>query len=381
MKHGVTLEFLRKKIIEYIERPLSDDEEDRLNKFYKNVKKKITHLNKKDVYTFFKYELLDLESRFESIPPRDSASLKSCVLRYGDIHGPIEYEKRRKSASNNKEKLIKKHGLEKYKEIAKKKSINKLEYWVGKYGQEEGIEKYADYTKRRIEKFKVSIKKVRNGSSFSSYFERCNGDLELATKKYNDAKASRHKRFKLDYWIEKYGDELGHQKFDEFKKAIHLQLKEASRIGIEMKEKNKVYFGKNYSKSSQKFFFEILSYLPQEIQDACLFGMHGGEEFVRIDHPKKKYGLLDFKCGFVVIEYGAHFWHKDKIEGDKIKKEFLVSHGYHVLEIDENSFKKNKADIIFNTVSFIKENWSKRNDSGDKQTDVNTFRRRRDFVN
>ena len=65
--------------------------------------------------------------------------------------------------------------------------------------------------------------------------------------------------------------------------------------------------------------------------------------------------MIDFKCGNAIIEFQGTLFHINKIQ-DKIKKDFLESKGYKVLEIFEENFKKDKFEQLEKSIKFIKEN-------------------------
>jgi hypothetical protein len=121
-----------------------------------------------------------------------SNTLEYFINKYGKEKGTEKYLNANEKRAITLENLINKHGEEIGKEkwndyVEKQRYVGcKLEYFIEKYGNVEGTQKYKE----------LSIKK---SNTYESYLVRCNGNEELAKKKYKDYLKNRSESNRVSY--------------------------------------------------------------------------------------------------------------------------------------------------------------------------------------
>lgn len=172
----------------------------------------------------------EAESVVADLKLRTSGSLKSFTLRYGDDIGTQKYNEFCKKSANTKEKYIKKYGEEfgiiEWEKYLKTKDSRSPEFFKRKFGDNweqlytdfisnwskkvslDGyIDKYGEDI--GIEKFKIMSSKKAN-------------TLDKFIRKYGDGGEQKFLEYRLskdssslDSFIRKFGEELGKEKFEE----------------------------------------------------------------------------------------------------------------------------------------------------------------------
>lgn len=214
-------------------------------------------------------------------------------------------ETKRKISRSNK----KISNSKKFKEKMRRLNPKKLEDFENKYGKEKG---YIEYKKKILEKS-----------------PRC---VEYWLLKTNDKDLAKEKLFKFqsrgeNYWVNKYGIELGTKKYIEYNiKRLKNQTPP-------------------YSKSSYNFFTYIIEQFSLK-KEKCYYGPE--EYFIPLfKHERKKLGKIIIYVDFLyknnIIEYNGTYWHKNKEEEDKKRKEVLINRGYNVFFIKENELNDIKS--------------------------------------
>lgn len=159
-----------------------------------------------EYFNIFKKLSIDESTKLsEEWIKRRAVTLENMINRYGDIIGlekwniyrakqaevnTFEYKRLKygwtqddfdeynNSRAVTLENMISRHGLElghlKWNAYCDRQAYAgcKLEYFIEKYGEVEGLEKYSNLT-------------TKKAHSLESYILRCDGDVELATTKYN----------------------------------------------------------------------------------------------------------------------------------------------------------------------------------------------------
>lgn len=161
-----------------------------------------------------------------------------------------------------------------------------LEYYTKIYGRELGLEKFNNYNEKR---------------------------------KIGTEKSKKQKVNSKEYYIKKYGKELGEKLFIE---------KTNNRLN-----KSK----KSYSKISQKFFNELVTICDLD-KTKCYYATNNYEKTFKLTEEYKNklhqdVIRTDFMISNKVIEFNGTYWHKNSIEKDIYRKQFLESLGIDVLII------------------------------------------------
>ena len=124
-----------------------------------------------------------------------ATTLKSYIIKYGEIEGPIKYKEYKNKTTQNLDNFIKRYGeIEgpiKYKEYNKSKT-HSLESYIKRHGEIEGPAKHKEYW----ETTNFSTKKSR-------YKKRYGKDWE---KPYNKLKEKQRACLTLNGYIKRYGE-------------------------------------------------------------------------------------------------------------------------------------------------------------------------------
>lgn len=356
VKHKCSIQNCFNKVEEKFGKDILEKYSENIVELYNKTNVEVTYSSLKTIIRFIEKELDEWVYRFDEIGKlkKDSMTLRSFKLRFGDIAGEKEYNRRKKTVAFTLEKCVLKYGevegKKYFDEINKKKAINRKEYYIEKYGEEKGLEEFKKYTEKRV---KTRKSRDYRYDTVSLKFFTTRYGTEDGTRRYYEAQNSRYKRFKESTWIEKYGQELGSKLYDEYKKELNRHMNNMSKIAYESGSHNKLY-----SKVSQELFFKVLDNLPEEIRTECKFAEHNGEETFVLRHPNYPYCIVDFKCGNSIIEFDGDYWHSSEKqkEKDALKTTLLEKKGYKILRIRDSFYEKNKIESIALCIKHITEN-------------------------
>ena len=183
----------------------------------------------------------------------------------------------------------------------------------------------------------------QNDTTKIEYYLDKNYSYENAEKEL----AKRQRTFSLDICIEKFGEKEGHKRW------------------LARQEKWNTNFKKtNFSKISQKLFWEISEKLPSleniyfaELDDNKEKDITGKNHEYRIVFEKLI--LPDFldNSQKKIIEFDGVYWHGVTGRGNKTREEIreniLEKGGYKILHINENDYKKQPEEIIEKCLNFL----------------------------
>ncbi len=359
--------------------------------------------------------------RFEKIIllGKDSATLKSFILRYGDEFGPKFHEEKTKKSTSSLENCIRiygENGEKRWKEICKSKKSIGIEVMIKRHGEEEGKRRWEEYLskwkpsmqkskeengwtsdsrslKKHIEKYGEeeglkSFQKIRDNHSYKmskQYFLDTFGDQ--AEEKYNEyCKGKDH--LSINYFIKKYGEDDGRIKYETFCQKM---IKSSSREGVierygeeegERRWKENIdrllkasNIGKTASKISQELFWKIYNLIDINEREECEFFELSEKEFTfYVYNDNINFIKVDFKFKNYIIEFYGDYWHcnpnkykeddkapkttkiktvKDVWEKDKSRIKILEEKGYKCLIVWEDDYKKNKKEVVDCCLKFL----------------------------
>lgn len=327
----------------------------------------------------------------------DSSSMHSFEIRYGKENAMRLFKEKNNKTKGTIDKYTSKYGeigedMWKNKYGMNGQSIDK---YVKKYGLIEGNVKYQEYIKKRnctYQNNKILGKKYDNGRSLEKYINR-HGEEE-GLKKYLERNRKQSYRFSLKYYIDNYGDidgiekwneyklkmnktslnsfvlkhgeELGKIKYDEFvdkikyANSLEFYLEKYGDIdGVEKWNdyRNKTIFKKSlYSKISQDLFWMIYENLDNNMKNICNFGELNSEWFIK---DGNNIYFFDFVIKKLVIEFDGEYWHslKQTQKNDKLKENLLKKFNYKLLRINERDYLNDKMKTLNHCLNFIKENY------------------------
>lgn len=162
-------------------------------------------------------------------------------------------------------------------------------------------------------------------------------------ERYYNEDREKMKNLKVNskFWFtNKYGDETGVTKYDEYSKN-----RVESIINLKTTK---------FSKISQEIFWLIYNLLNEEEKKQCFFKELNYEKFI-VDGAGHYY-FPDFIFLNKIIEYDGKFWHEKNSEKDKLRNMVYKSVGYDLLIINEDDFNRKNKNIktIERCVNFLK---------------------------
>jgi len=280
----------------------------------------------------------------EMIKKKNTFSLKACVEKYGEELGKIKWQ----------ERLDKK--LKTQRENFKNKKWNNglsLEEYQKRYGIEDGYSRW----KKRNSRHGYLVSKQRYIDEFGEErgLEICrnikdNSSLEYYVKKYGEKlglerykESNKKKAITEETMIEKYGYEAGKEKYKEWLLAI---TQTSSKL-----------FNKGYSKISQELFWGVYEKLEDELKKKSYFAELNKEYQFFVNHESNypnKIIMPDFKCGNSIIEFDCEYWHDKNLD---VKRDIILeSKGYKILRINDNEYKNDMVGVIKKCKEFVNEN-------------------------
>lgn len=208
--------FLVNRVLEKCSIHPSDRQINDLNKLYQDhVNKKICVHNKYDLFAKqINFGIEDIYDRFYKIliegKPKDSSSLKSFVLKYGEVKGKELFEEKISKTKSTLDSFIEKYGPvvgeDKYKKYCIKKSAS-IEGFIARYGDIVGTQKHKEYW----ENTGFTTSKDQLVKRYGEYEGK---------ERYKNVCDKISKANLLDSYIEKYGEDEGKERYsDRYKRS------------------------------------------------------------------------------------------------------------------------------------------------------------------
>lgn len=158
---------------------------------------------------------------------KDTMSLKSMQLRYGEELGFLKWQNRIKDAGKvNFEYFKSKYGYEKAKEILQSRGAS-LKNFVNRYGKIEGIKKWDEYKSKRKNTYSIRKNSGRNYNSFLK-----------------------------DVYIKKYGEEEGNIKWNEMRQKCVFSNSKNALIEKYGEEEASIIANKRWAVTSKPAFIQ-----------------------------------------------------------------------------------------------------------------------------
>jgi len=273
---------------------------------------------------------------------KDSSSLDSYIVRYGEEIGIKLFNEKNKKSSITKEKFLLNHTTDEWHDLCAKKASWGLAKCIEKYGHEIGTIKWAERVSKKTETQRLKREKgyvYKNGRTLYEY--QLKHGVEKGYNLWANRNETQKYRFSEQYYIDTFGGTIGRTKYQNY---IERLIKQRSGIG-------------SYSKISQQLFWKLYNNISCNLKKICKFAELNNEEIIYVNFQNIKAIKPDFKCGDKIIEFDGDYWHSfpDTIENDKIKDSILIGKKYKILRINESDYKKNKNDVIQKCLEFLKD--------------------------
>jgi len=317
---------------------------------------------------------------------KGKGSLEYYISKYGEVEGKLKYEEKNSKLSVSYGSL-KKNGysddeIENIRKKHSEKSKHTLSNFIKRYGEKEGAVKYDDYLKRKFNP--RSVEKVMNQYNISmeeatkkvSNIQR--RDLNFYIKKYGEVEGK--ERFEnankkrayantRDYYVKKYGEIEGNVKYDQvmYNRTNHNRLEYyTSKYG---EYEGSVLYNRRIAKMISKFP-TFSSKIESEFNQLVFNELSDDLKNNFIGHPitekpcflfsekYNRYFVPDIKIRNVIIEFDGSYWHSlpNVIENDVKKNDAYHTLGFKLLRINEVDFLKDKNYCLQLTLNFIMSN-------------------------
>jgi hypothetical protein len=328
----------------------------------------------------------------------DVISEYSCKIRYGD-----KWKEKRETLKDkvrmDKNNFIKKYGEEEGVRRWEERNIKVISYGlkpaIMRYGEVEGKKKWEN-TLFRKNKTMYETKKIRpyrNGRTLVEYQKRYG--VEIGYRKWIDRNNKQKYRFSLNYYTDKFGQELGVQewekycesmrkttldsfiarygkdtgidRYDKFLERIKFTQSEQYYINKYGEKEGKYkykesliskisYFKDCYSKISQDLFWNVFDRLNEDDRKKCFFYELNHEYPFYIWEKGMTVIKIDFKMGDRLIEFDGDYWHskEEQKQKDNMRDDYLIKKGYNIKRVKEIDYRTNKDLVITECLEFLK---------------------------
>ena len=245
------------------------------------------------------------------------------VIQYGESLGLEKFEELQKKQAYTNSKEHKGMTDEEFKEYNKSRSCT-LENFIKRHGETEGRKLWDQYVERQS--YTKSKQRYIDENRLDEYFA-----------------INKKKALTLENFIRKYGDELGHRKFNETKNSSKFHSKIASELFAEIEKR-----------LSEEDFKHHIIYAPKcgEFEIPTETGYY----FYDFVIPELKY------C----IEFNGDIWHanpkmfestdtpnpfsnetaEEIWKHDKEKNDLIKNKGFHLDIIWESDYRNNKVEVV-----------------------------------
>lgn len=287
--------------------------------------------------------------------------------------------------NSNEYKKVYPNALLVSKELSNKTKIT-LDNFVSKYGEIEGKERWDLYREKQAKSNKFEYKKEKHGwtkEQFDEYNSSRAQTLEkmifrhgekIGSEKWINYCERQAYTNTQNYFVEKYGYELGVKKYKEINKekscvnnpyllAEKLNVLVTDAVEIILSRQNKMgIFGSNLEKE----FTESIENLIGEKLEYTTFSKPFGKWIDKLN----SYVIYDIKHKDCIIEFNGDYWHanpkiyKDDAiirgktalqiqERDLLKIQTAKEFGFRTYVVWECDYKRNKQKVINEVVKWI----------------------------
>lgn len=245
----------------------------------------------------------------ETLAKKSAITLKNLIQKYGPTEGQIRWDNYRK----------------------KQAYTNSYEYKKEKYGwTKEQFDQYNSSRSQTLKKMITRYGEVEGTKKWQDYCER---------QAYTNTK---------EYFIEKYGKELGYQKYLEINKSKSVSNPNilSKKLGITINEAVDIIVSRQknlFSSNLEKEFINLIENNFGKLEHSSI-----SKPFGKWSDYLNTYVVYDIKHKNCIIEFNGDYWHGNP----KIYKEDFIIRGISVKDIQKRDYLKLKTveDLGFKTL-------------------------------
>lgn len=311
---------------------------------------------------------------------KDSSSLNSYHIRYGQELGDQLFAKKTESSTRTKEDFINKYGKD--EAIRKLKSLGaSLENYINRHGEELGKIKWQQYCEKRKKSFAKGREQNKYASRDLNWFQARYGKEE-GYRVWNQKRQNQAYKVSRQYYIDRYGIDEGTRLCKQAKTRTIEGFIEKYGFEDGVRRYNAWITNRVASLKSRKSFSKWAMYccdmIKEQIQDLFYYGNNeliwGLPNHYRKLLKQKMVSPDLFYKGKIIEFQGDRFhgnptmfknedrpnpFRKNLTAGeirslDKIRIEYYISKGYTVLEIWESEFNDNQHEVINKCLEFLR---------------------------
>lgn len=270
------------------------------------------------------------------------------------------------------------------KELRKQYAIT-LNSLCKKYGQEEGQQRWDSYRAKQAKTNTFEYKKEKYGwnqKTFDAYNKSRASTIENFIARHGEAEGIQKWQEYCDrqtftksqeYYLEKYGPELGKEKYKHVlqQRASATNITSISqRYNISLEDAKQLLVTRTLCSAHHGSKPELEFVLLLENQIGPLEHTNKNNPFSLTDPIKNSAKIYDIKHNNCIIEFNGDYWHAnpkfykadDKIRGklastiwndDERKLDLAKKAGYNVMIIWESDYQMNKSEIINKVCKWI----------------------------
>lgn len=259
------------------------------------------------------------------------------------------------------------------------------ENFIKKYGQSDGIKRWNEYRYKQAHSNSFEYKKEKHGwtkeqfdnynSSRAQTIEKMidrHGEIE-GIKRWEEYCERQAYTNTKEYFIEKYGLEIGTKKYLDYNKEKSTSTNPmvmSERLGIPLDEAVEIIISRNssskYGSLIEKEFTEELEKNIGKLEHTTFTKPYG-----KWSHELNSYLVYDIKHNNCIIEFNGDYWHAnpklyestDKLRNNKTaediwkkdakKLQIAIDHGFRVMVVWEYEYKKDKKGTIRKVIEWM----------------------------
>lgn len=311
---------------------------------------------------------------------RDSSSLESYIIRYGEELGQKMFETKLSQSTQTKEKFIEKYG---YEEATKRLSRRgaSLENYINRHGEKIGKQKWDEYCKKRAKTYEQGKKEKRYASRNEKWYINRYGD-EVGRLKWKELREKCDYKSSRQYWIDRYGETEGTRLCKENKTRNLESFIRKYGIADGTNRYNQwllnIVNGMKSRKNYSIWALDCCEALKAYIPDLYYYGQNELIWMLPKEYRSKMNQKIispDLFYRGKIIEFNGDLFHgnpkifqetdtthpfrknltvKQLCEIDTIRYEYYISKDYQILEVWENDYYQNKEGVIDLCREFLK---------------------------